>query len=121
MGLGDAGKKETEVAITFTLADFANGQILFTTSERARLGERSFGWGTPGGGGVEVQAKRVAYAVTAWANKAAFKKIASSCDRKWKGSVVDIKGANIFINAGSQQGMALQAKLWCCPLKQRTR
>jgi len=122
-----AGKKEAEVAITFALTDVANGQILFTTSERARLGEWSFGYGipaglpgrspggvpggNPGGGGATSQKTPVSYAINACANKAAFKIAMFLRDRKWKGSVVDIKKADIYINAGSQQGMAPQTKL----------
>jgi len=124
MGPGNlfkAGKKEAEVAITFSLTDVANGQILFTTSERARMGEWNFGFGAPagipgvpgggGGGGAATQKTPVTYAVQACANKAAFKIARFLRDRKWKGSVVEIKGANLYINAGSQQGMAPQTKL----------
>jgi hypothetical protein len=102
-----AGKKEAEVAITFSLTDVANGQILFTTAERARIGEWSFDFGDPNGGqGATTQKTPVSYAVNACANKAAFKIARFLRDRKWKGTVVDIKGAEYFINAGSQQGMA---------------
>ncbi len=107
-----AGKKEAEVAITFALADVATGQILFTTAERARLGEWSFGWGAPGGGGgATTQKTPVSYAVRACVSKAAFKIARFLRDRKWKGSVVDIKGGDVYVNAGSQQGMAPQMKL----------
>jgi curli biogenesis system outer membrane secretion channel CsgG len=106
-----AGKNEAEVAITFTLTDVGNGQILFTTSERARLGEWSFGFGGPDGGGETTQKTPVSYAVRACANKAAFKIATFLRDRKWKGSVVDIKKADLYINAGSQQGMAPQTRL----------
>ncbi len=109
--LFSAGKKEAELAITFTLADIANGQILFTTSERARMGEWNFSFGPPGGAGGTAQKTPVGYAINACANKAAFKIATFLRDRKWKGSVVDIKGADLYINAGSQQGMALQTKL----------
>jgi len=111
-GLFAAGKKEAEVAVTFTLSDVASGQILFTTLERARMGEWSFGFGAPGGGGGGTQANTpVTYLLRACANKAAFKIAMFLRDRKWKGSVVDIKKGDIFINAGSQQGMALQSRL----------
>lgn len=112
-GLFNAGKKEAEVAITFTLTDVASGQILFTTSERARLGEWSFAFGGApgGGGGTTTQKTPVSYAVNACANKAALKIAMFLRDRKWKGSVVEIKKADIYINAGSQQGMAPQTKL----------
>ena len=107
-----AGKNEAEVAITFSLTDVASGQVLFTTSERARLGEWSFGFGSPnGGGGGTTQKTPVTYAVQACANKAAFKIAMFLRDRKWKGSVVEIKKGSIYINAGSQQGMAPQTKL----------
>ncbi|HEY0511232.1 MAG TPA: CsgG/HfaB family protein [Thermoanaerobaculia bacterium] len=100
-------KQEAEVAVTFSLTDVANGQILFTTSERARLGEWSVNWGAPGGESTgKVEKTPVNYAFRACANKAAFKIATFLRTRKWKGSVVQIKGADIFVNAGSQQGMA---------------
>ncbi len=104
-------KAEAEVAITFMLTDIASGQNIFTTSERARIGEWGFGFGAAGGSGTTSQKAPVNYAVQACANKAAFKIAAYLRDRKWRGTVVDIKGADIFINAGSQQGMALQTRL----------
>jgi curli biogenesis system outer membrane secretion channel CsgG len=100
-------KQEAEVAVTFALTDVASGQILFTTAERARLGEWSVNWGAPGGEQTGAAANTpVNYAFRACANKAAFKIATFLRNRKWKGSVVQIKGADIFINAGSQQGMA---------------
>ncbi|HYN21265.1 MAG TPA: CsgG/HfaB family protein, partial [Thermoanaerobaculia bacterium] len=111
-GAFSAGKNEAEVAITFTLTDVGTGQVLFTTAEKARLGEWSFGFGAPGGGGGGTSAKTpVNYAIHACANKAAFKIATFLRDRKWKGSVVDIKKTDVYINAGQQQGMALQTKL----------
>lgn len=112
-GIFNAGKKEAEVAITFTLTDVSSGQILFTTSERARMGEWSFGFGAPdgSGGGSTQQTTPVGYAVRACANKAAYKIADFLKNRKWKGSVVEIKKTGIYINAGSQQGMAPQTRL----------
>ncbi len=104
-GIGGS-KQEAEVAITFVLTDVANGQNLFTTTERARMGEWSFGVGGAQNGGTE-QKTPVSYAVQACANKAALKIAGFLRDRKWIGSVVDVKGpAALYINAGSQQGMA---------------
>lgn len=113
-GPGSVGgtKQEAEVAVTFALTDVANGQILFTTSERARLGEWSVGWSAPGGEKTgTVEKTPVNYAFRACANKAAFKIATFLRTRKWKGSVVQIKGADIFVNAGSQQGMAPESLL----------
>lgn len=112
-GVFNAGKKEAEVAITFTLTDVGSGQILFTTSERARMGEWSFGFGAPdgSGGGNTQQNTPVGYAVRACANKAAYKIADFLKNRKWKGSVVEIKKTGIYINAGSQQGMAPLTRL----------
>jgi curli biogenesis system outer membrane secretion channel CsgG len=115
-------KKEAEVAITFSLTDVASGQILYTTAERARLSSRSFSWkvpsGTgprgaavPGGGGSTTEKTPTNYVIQACANKAAFKIAAFLRDQKWKGSIVEIKKPNYYINAGSQQGMLPQAKL----------
>ena len=111
--LFSAGKKEAEVSITFTLADVGTGQNLFVTTEQARMGEWSFGFGTPnGGGGGAQQNTPVGYAVRACANKAAFKIATFLADRKWKGSVVDVKGkGRVYINAGKQQGMKQETKL----------
>jgi hypothetical protein len=100
------GKNESEVAITFSLTDVANGQILFTTTERARIGEWSFGFSGPEvGEGTTTQKTPVNYAIRACANKAALKIATYLRDRKWKGSVVDVQGPNVYVNAGSQQGM----------------
>jgi curli biogenesis system outer membrane secretion channel CsgG len=110
-GLFKAGKKDAEVAITFALTDVANGQILYTTTERARMGEWHFSVGDGSGGQSNTQKTPVLYAVQACANKAAFKIATFLRNQKWKGSVVDIKKQDIFVNAGSQQGMAPQTKL----------
>jgi curli biogenesis system outer membrane secretion channel CsgG len=113
-------KQEAEVAITFSLTDVANGQILFTTAERARMGGWSLSWAAPempgapgggGGGGSSTEKTPVNYAIQACVNKAAFKIATFLRDQKWKGSIVEIKRPNFYINAGSQQGMSPQAKL----------
>ncbi|HEX3552586.1 MAG TPA: CsgG/HfaB family protein [Thermoanaerobaculia bacterium] len=106
-GIGGAGasKQEAEVSITFVLADVANGQELFTTTERARMGEWAFSVSGAESGGTE-QSTPISYAVRACANKAALKIASFLRDRKWIGSVVDVKKPAIYINAGSQQGMS---------------
>jgi curli biogenesis system outer membrane secretion channel CsgG len=104
-GIFNAGKKEAEVAITFFLVDVVSGQILFTTSERARLGERSFGWRAPDGGGATTQNTLVSYAVRACVNKAALKIATFLRDRKWRGLVLDVKRSRASINAGSLEGI----------------
>jgi curli biogenesis system outer membrane secretion channel CsgG len=112
LGSGTVGKKEAEVAITFSLADVATGQILYTTAQRARLGEWNVAWGTPGGGsGATAERTPVSYAINACTNKAAFEIARFLRSRKWKGSVVDIAKADVFVNAGSQQGMTQQTRL----------
>jgi curli biogenesis system outer membrane secretion channel CsgG len=105
------GKQEAEVAITFALTDVGTGQILFTTLERAKMGEWSLSLAGPKGSGGTTQKAPINYAIRACANKAAFKIATFLRDRKWKGSVVDVKKSEIYINAGSQQGMAPQMKL----------
>jgi curli biogenesis system outer membrane secretion channel CsgG len=115
-------KKDSEVAITFALTDVASGQILFTTAERARMTSQSFSWSAPsttgphgtqmpGVNGSTAEKTPVNYAIQACVNKAAFKIATFLRDRKWIGSIVDIKKADYYINAGSQQGMLPQAKL----------
>lgn len=105
IGSGGGTKQEAEVAITFVLTDVANGQNLFTTTERARMGEWSLSFGGGESGGSE-QKTPVSYAVRACANKAALKIASFLRNRKWIGSVVQVKKSAIYINAGSQQGMA---------------
>jgi curli biogenesis system outer membrane secretion channel CsgG len=103
-------KKESEVAVTFSVTDVASGQILYTTAERARVTARSFRI-APGRGGATGENTPISYAVQACANKAAFKIATFLRDRKWAGSIVEIKKADVFVNAGSQQGMAPQTRL----------
>src|SRR3954471_10551318 len=110
VGAVGAGKQEAEVAITFVLTDVANGQNLFTTTERARMGEWAFAVGGSESGGTEERTP-VSYAIRACANKAALKIASFLRDRKWKGSVVDVKKSAIYINAGSQQGMSPETLL----------
>ncbi|MFL6237298.1 MAG: CsgG/HfaB family protein [Thermoanaerobaculia bacterium] len=109
-GIFGGSKQEAEVAITFVLTDVATGQNLFTTAERARMGEWSFSYG--GGQQGTEQKTPVSYAVRACANKAALKIASFLRNRKWKGSIVDVKGPNkVYVNAGSQQGMSPQLLL----------
>jgi curli biogenesis system outer membrane secretion channel CsgG len=108
-GIFGGAKQEAEVAITFVLSDVANGQTLFTTTERARMGEWSFMYGD---GQQKTENKTpVSYAVRACANKAALKIASFLRDRKWKGSVINVKGNDIYVNAGSQQGMGPNLQL----------
>jgi|GEM_PF-1895525 len=111
-GVGGVGasKQEAEVSITFVLTDVANGQQLFTTTERARMGEWAFQVSGGESGGTE-QSTPISYAVRASANKAALKIASFLRDRKWIGSVVDVKKSGIYINAGSQQGMSPDTSL----------
>ena len=106
------GKSEAEVSITFTLTDIATGQSVFTTSQQARTGSWNFAFADPSGGNGGTSEKTpVSYAVRACANKAAFEIARFLRDRKWKGTVVDVKKNDIYINAGLQQGMSPQTKL----------
>lgn len=131
-GLFKTAKQEAEVAISFTLADVGTGQVLYTTAQRARLGATGHSWNAPGllaavvpglaaihgvgavaagASGSTAEKTPVSYAINACANKAAFEIANFLRNRKWKGSVVEIAKADVFVNAGSQQGMAPQTKL----------
>ena len=99
-------KQEAEVAMTFSVADITNAQVLFTTTERARVGEWSMSFADgQGGSGGSTQRTPTNYAVQVCVNKAAFKIAAWMKDRKWKGAVINIKGPDYYINAGAEQGM----------------
>jgi hypothetical protein len=75
------------------------------------MGEWSIGLSALGNGEKTENQTPVNYAVNACANKAAFEIAKFLRNRKWKGTVIDKKKADIYINAGSQQGMTLQTKL----------
>ncbi len=100
------GKEEAEVAISFSLTDITNAQVLVTTVERAKIGEWSFDIASPKGAtGETVNMTPINYAVQACVNKAVYKIAVYLRDQRWKGAVVEIKGPDIFINAGSNHGM----------------
>lgn len=105
-------KQEAEVAINFTLTDIANAQIHFTTVERAKIGEWALDLTTKEGaqGDTEVRTP-INYAVQACVNKAALRIMQWLQGQKWKGAVVNIKGADYYINAGSDQGMKPELRL----------
>lgn len=100
------GKQEAEVAINFTLTDIANAKIHFTTIERAKVGEWALQISTEEGakGSTEVRTP-INYAVQACVNKAAFRIMQWLQDQAWKGAVVSIKGSDLYINAGTDQGL----------------
>jgi hypothetical protein len=94
-----SSKREAEVSITFALTDVASGQILYTTTESARLTNSSISVSMPNGGsGDSGEKSPISYAVRACANKAALRITMFLRNRKWKGSIVDIKGGEVFVN-----------------------
>lgn len=99
-----------EVAMTFFLTDAMSGQILLATEVRAKVvswvrlfdrgkGERLWSQRTP-----------VTDAAQICANKAAFRIAEFLKERKWQGEVSKVDGEDVFVNAGSRQGISLGYK-----------
>lgn len=105
LGTPKLAKNEAEVAITVTLADVATGQVLYTTTQRARVGASHLDLGGGSAGGESSEKTPVTYAIAASANKAAFEIARFLKDRKWNGAIVAREGAKIYVNSGSQGGM----------------
>lgn len=106
----------SEVAITFFLTEISSGRNVFITTESARISNGRFT--RPGTSAPESEEPvPVNYAVRACANKAALKIAAFLSNSKWNGTVVDIKGANVYINAGRQNGIAELARLAVLAIK----
>jgi TolB-like protein len=103
-------KEVAEISMTFILVDGSTGETLFTTSERARMG-RARGLIDPEDRITRRINTLLGFATRACTNKAAFKIADFLKDRKWKGTVVEVKNDDAYINAGSQQGMEPLTKL----------
>lgn len=111
MGMPKVGRNEGEVAITVTLADVATGQVLYTTTQRARLGASHLDLGGGEATGESSEKTPVTYAIAASTNKAAFEIARFLKNRKWNGTIVAKDGASIYVNSGSQGGMPEKAVL----------
>ena len=107
-GIFGSHKNEAEVSMTFFLTDTSTGQTLFTTTERVRMSDWSLGLAPPRTLRDPIPAT---LAVRALANKAAFKIATFLRDKKWKSTVVEVKDKDIYINAGSQEGLTPQTRL----------
>jgi hypothetical protein len=103
-------EQEAVVTITFTLTDITTGINAFTTTETARMPEWVTGPRSDRSELTEHQAP-VSSALRACANKGAWKIARFLRSVRWKGTVVGIKQGEIFINAGSEQGLAERSQL----------
>ncbi len=110
LGQPTMGKSTAEVAITFTLADVGSGQVLYTTAQRARLGESHVDLGGTGGSATSGKLP-VNYAVAACTNKAAYEIAKYLKSRQWNGSIVAKFPPDYYVNSGSQGGMTVGAML----------
>jgi curli biogenesis system outer membrane secretion channel CsgG len=110
IGMPKLGKNEAEVAITITLADVGTGQVLYTTTQRARVGASHLDVGGEAGG-ESSEKTPVTYAIAASTNKAAFEIARFLQNRRWNGTIVAMQGATLYVNSGSQGGMQERAVL----------
>ncbi len=90
-----AKKKEAEVAMSFRIVDATTGEVLQSTTERAKTTSWGFGFGGGGGGGggligYEKDAP-INYAVMSCINKAVYKIAMTLKDSAWSGSVIVVK------------------------------
>lgn len=111
LGMPKLGKNEAEVAVTITLADVGTGQVLYTTTQRARVGASHLDVGGGEGGGESSEKTPVTYAIAASTNKAAFEIARFLQNRKWNGTIVAMQGAAFYVNSGSEGGMEERAVL----------
>jgi curli biogenesis system outer membrane secretion channel CsgG len=112
-----AGKAEAEVAMTFRIVDATTGQVTYSETQRARAaswGLKLGGSGLPvlgGLGGSLGDSSPISYAVQSCINKVAYKIVMKLKDSSWRGSVADVDGSRVYINAGSGAGIQVGMKL----------
>jgi curli biogenesis system outer membrane secretion channel CsgG len=115
LGLLGVQKSSSEVAMSFRVVDAATSKVLFTTVERATAGSWALDLaglsGNEGGALAFKRASPIGYAVQACINKGVYKLAMWLKDRPWSGAVVMVEGSKIYINAGSNSGIAVGMEL----------
>jgi curli biogenesis system outer membrane secretion channel CsgG len=102
-GVAGIGQSTAEVAISYKVIDATSGKLTFAGTERATTGS----WNFVVGG----KSPPINYAVQACINKAAYRIASSLKSQTWRGSVAQIKGDKVYINAGSNKGIQMGMKL----------
>lgn len=115
-GVG-VGKKKAEVAMSFRVIDSVSSQVLYSITERAEAGSWGVGLVGAGGdglglGGMQKKAP-IGNAVQACVNKAIYALAMWLKDRPWRGSVVQVSGDKVYVNAGSDAGITMGTEMDC--------
>jgi hypothetical protein len=96
-GAGPFGEAKAEVAISFRVINAASGEVTWSGTERATAES----WNFVVGG----KQAPITYSLQSCLNKGAYRLATSLKAQPWRGTVADIKGNKIFINAGSNRGL----------------
>lgn len=102
-GVAGIGQSTAEVAISFRVINAASGELTFSGTERATAGSLNFVVGH--------KEAPINYSLQACLNKGAYRLANSLKVQSWRGSVADIKGNKVYINAGSNRGIETGMKL----------
>ena len=115
LGAIGGGKTTAEIAMSFRIVDATSGKVLFSETVRAEAGSWGLvlgGFGGPGGGmaGLD-RSSPIGYAVQSCLNKAAYKIAMFLKERSWTGAVAKVENGKVYVNAGSDSGLATGSKL----------
>ena len=102
-GVAGIGQSTAEVAISFRVLNAASGELTFSGTERATASSVNF---VVGGKQAPIN-----YSLQSCLNKGAYRLATFLKPQPWRGSVADIKGNKVYINAGSNRGIETGMKL----------
>jgi hypothetical protein len=102
-GAGPFGEAKAEVALSFRVINATSGELTFSSTERATAES----WNFVVGG----KKAPITYSLQSCLNKGAYRLATSLKTQPWRGSVAEIKGTKIYINAGSNRGLTTGMKL----------
>jgi hypothetical protein len=103
IGAVGIGQSRAEVALSFRVINAATGELTFSGTERATADS----WNFIVGG----KQAPITYSLQSCLNKGAYRLATSIKVQPWRGSVADIRGGKVYINAGSNRGIATGMKL----------
>jgi curli biogenesis system outer membrane secretion channel CsgG len=102
-GVAGIGQFTAEVALSFRVINAASGELTFSGTERATANSVNF---VVGGKQAPIN-----YSLQSCLNKGAYRLANFLKPQPWRGSVADIKGNKVYINAGSNRGIETGMKL----------
>jgi Curli production assembly/transport component CsgG len=102
-GAGPFGQSTAEVALSFRVLNAATGELTYSGTERATAGSWNFIIGH--------KEAPITYSLQACLNKGSYRLATFLKVQPWRGSVAQIKGNKVYINAGSNRGITTGMKL----------